>query len=222
MITTDSQLPVAVTMIAAMTRDGGLGADGDLLFHISADLRRFKALTLGRPVIMGRRTYESLPGGPLPGRLNIVLTRSTLTLPAGAVTASTPAEALRLAADWASQHPAPITPATTDVAGSSVAKAEALPSAPTVDATGCSVPSAHPPTAMIIGGGEIYRLFLPLASRLELTIIDAPAPPSTDTWFPAIDPADWHTLVVDPPLDLPPSIDPRTSTPYRFHTLARQ
>ena len=62
--------------IAAVARDGGLGCNGGLLFHIPADLHRFKTLTMGDTLIMGRATLDSLPGGrPLPGRRNLVLTR---------------------------------------------------------------------------------------------------------------------------------------------------
>ncbi len=64
-----------ITIIAAITHDGALGKDGDMLYHISADLKRFKSLTMGHPIIMGRRTFESFPNGPLPGRRNLVVTR---------------------------------------------------------------------------------------------------------------------------------------------------
>ncbi len=64
-----------ISMIAAITRDGALGKDGDMIYHISADLRRFKQLTTGHPLVMGRRTFESFPNGPLPGRRNLVVTR---------------------------------------------------------------------------------------------------------------------------------------------------
>lgn len=65
-----------IRAIAAVAADGGIGRNGDLLFHIPADLRRFKALTMGKTLIMGRATLDSLPGGrPLPGRRNLVLTR---------------------------------------------------------------------------------------------------------------------------------------------------
>lgn len=65
-----------ITIIVAATPQLAIGAKGDLLFHISADLRRFKALTMGCPIIMGRRTFESFPKGALPGRRNIVVTRN--------------------------------------------------------------------------------------------------------------------------------------------------
>lgn len=64
-----------LNLIAAVARDGGLGWQGDLLFSIPEDLRRFKALTMGKTVVMGRGTLDSLPGGrPLRGRRNLVLT----------------------------------------------------------------------------------------------------------------------------------------------------
>lgn len=66
----------SLTIIAAVGRDGAIGRRGDLIYHISADLRRFKALTTGHTVIMGRRTFESLPKGALPDRCNIVITRT--------------------------------------------------------------------------------------------------------------------------------------------------
>lgn len=62
-----------IHMIAAVARDGGIGKDNDLLCHISADLKRFKALTMGHAIVMGRKTFESLPG-LLPGRQHIVIT----------------------------------------------------------------------------------------------------------------------------------------------------
>lgn len=64
-------------LIAAVAKDGGLGYQGRLLFSIREDMQRFKALTTGKTVIMGRETLDSLPGGrPLPNRRNLVLTRN--------------------------------------------------------------------------------------------------------------------------------------------------
>lgn len=65
-----------LTIIVAATRNFAIGRKGDLLFHISDDLKRFKALTMGHPIIMGRKTFESFPKGALPGRRNIVITRN--------------------------------------------------------------------------------------------------------------------------------------------------
>ena len=64
-----------ISIIVAIARNGAIGYKGDLIYHLSADLKRFKALTTGHTVIMGRKTFESLPKGALPNRRNIVLTR---------------------------------------------------------------------------------------------------------------------------------------------------
>ncbi|MFL6098891.1 MAG: dihydrofolate reductase [Actinomycetales bacterium] len=65
---------MTVTLVAAVGRNGVIGRHGDLAVRISEDLRRFKALTMGHPMVMGRKTWDSM-GGPLPGRRSIVLTR---------------------------------------------------------------------------------------------------------------------------------------------------
>lgn len=85
-----------LTIILARAEDGAIGHRGDLLWHISADLRRFKRLTTGHPVIMGRRTWESLPGGALPGRLNIVVSGTPGFKAEGALTAPTLDKAVEL------------------------------------------------------------------------------------------------------------------------------
>ena len=79
-----------VTLVAAVAKDGAIGRDNALLWRIPEDMARFKALTLGKPVIMGRRTWESVPERfrPLPGRRNIVVSRSTVALPGAEVHAS--------------------------------------------------------------------------------------------------------------------------------------
>lgn len=80
--------------IAAVSLNWGIGRAGELLFHIPEDLRRFRALTAGGTVVMGRKTLESLPGGrPLPNRRNIVLTRNAAFTRPGVETAGS-AEAL--------------------------------------------------------------------------------------------------------------------------------
>ena len=67
-------------IVVAMAENGVIGRDGGMPWHLSSDLRYFKALTLGKPIIMGRKTWDSL-GRPLPGRLNIVVSRQAgLTL----------------------------------------------------------------------------------------------------------------------------------------------
>lgn len=83
-----------VNMIAAVCGNGAIGRNGQLIHHISEDLRRFKSLTLGHPIIMGRKTFESFPKGPLPGRRNIVISRRADYAPAGAEVYPTPQAAL--------------------------------------------------------------------------------------------------------------------------------
>ena len=76
--------PVRLELVAAVAANGVIGRGGQLPWHLPDDLRHFKALTMGRPVIMGRRTYESI-GRPLPGRRSIVVSRSLAEPPAGGV-----------------------------------------------------------------------------------------------------------------------------------------
>lgn len=85
-----------LTLIAAVARNGAIGRDNQLLFRIPGDLPRLKRLTLGHPVIMGRKTWDSLPpkNRPLPGRLNIVVTRNRDWRAEGAITAHSLEEAL--------------------------------------------------------------------------------------------------------------------------------
>jgi dihydrofolate reductase len=71
-----------LTIIAALADNGVIGRAGRLPWHLPDDLRRFKSLTMGRPILMGRRTFESI-GRPLPGRRNLVLTRDRAALPVG-------------------------------------------------------------------------------------------------------------------------------------------
>lgn len=87
-----------VAMIAIVARDGAIGRGGDQPFHISADFRRFRDLTMGCPVIMGRKTFEALPKGALPGRRNIVVTRNSLWHAPGTETAPSLPDAVAMAA----------------------------------------------------------------------------------------------------------------------------
>jgi dihydrofolate reductase len=86
-----------VAIVAAVAENGVIGADGEMPWHYPADLQRFKELTVGYPVIVGRKTYESIVerlGHPLPERLNVVLTSQDLDLPEGAVAAGSVEAAL--------------------------------------------------------------------------------------------------------------------------------
>ena len=93
----------AVSLVAAVARDGGIGHRGELLVRLPEDLRRFKAITLGQPVVMGRRTWQSI-GRALPGRRNIVVTRNAGLRLEGAETAASLDEALALVGDSAIVH----------------------------------------------------------------------------------------------------------------------
>jgi len=87
-----------IVFVVAVARNGVIGSHGTLPWRMPSDLKRFKALTMGKPVIMGRKTWESLPKKPLPGRVNIVVTRQAGYSAPGAVVVTTPQEALRQAA----------------------------------------------------------------------------------------------------------------------------
>lgn len=126
-----------------------IGADGGLPWRVPEDLRRFKQLTVGKPVVMGRATFESI-GKPLVDRTNIVLTRNRSWTGRGAVTVHSVAHALRIARERHGDH--------TEV--------------------------------MVAGGGRIYGQFLPIATTLELTIVDLE--PDGDTTFPAYNPSLWE------------------------------
>ncbi|MDE6783373.1 MAG: dihydrofolate reductase [Paramuribaculum sp.] len=160
-----------VSIIAIVARDGAIGIRGDQPFHIADDFRRFKALTIGKPIVMGRRTFEALPKGALPGRRNIVITRQTDWTAPGAQRASSLDEAIALAAD-----------------------AEEI---------------------MIIGGGEVYRQAMPLATRLYLTEVDADVD-GADTFFPALDPQQWTLAEISGY-----HTDPRSGARYRFAIYCR-
>lgn len=85
-----------ISAIAAITKNRGLGKDNQLLFHIPGDLPRFKNLTTGHPVIMGRKTFESI-GRLLPNRTNIIITRSSEYAVNGAIMVSSVADAIEAA-----------------------------------------------------------------------------------------------------------------------------
>lgn len=70
-----------ISIIAAIGEHSEIGKNNQLLWHLPADFKHFKNTTMGKPIIMGRNTFESLPGGALPGRLNIVLSRQQLDIP---------------------------------------------------------------------------------------------------------------------------------------------
>ena len=138
----------ALVLIAALDRNRAIGRGNALPWHLPDDLKHFKALTLGKPVLMGRKTAVSL-GRALPKRRNLVLTRSGRVPFEGMEAVGSIEEALRIAeADGASE-------------------------------------------LCVIGGGEVYALALPMATRMHLTHVET-AIEGCDAFFPAFDAMEWR------------------------------
>jgi dihydrofolate reductase len=135
-----------IVLVLARAFNGTIGKDGGMPWHIPADLRHFKQVTKGRPMIMGRKTFDSLPG-LLEGRRHIVLTRDH---------------------DWEEEG------------------------AEVVHSVEEALKRANGPHVCVIGGAEIYGLFLPLADRVELTEIAAS--PDGDATVPAFDMSVWQEI----------------------------
>lgn len=86
-----------IVLIAAVAENGVIGAGGTIPWRLKSDMQRLKAMTMGRPIVMGRKTFESLPRRPLPGRTNIVVTRDAAYRAAGAVVTTSFADAKAIA-----------------------------------------------------------------------------------------------------------------------------
>lgn len=134
-----------ITLIAAMGKNRAIGLNGQMPWHIPAELQHFKRQTMGKTIVMGRKTWQSI-GRPLPGRQNIVISRNSNYEAEGAEVVSS----LQAAVDQSESS-----------------------------------------EIMIIGGGQLYELALPMANRLILTLIDAE--PEADTWFPQWQDSQWAT-----------------------------
>lgn len=89
------------TIVVAVSENGIIGRDGDMPWRLSTDLKRFKALTLGKPMVMGRKTYESIGGKPLPGRPHVVISRQAQIDHPDVTMAHSLAEAVTIAEDLA-------------------------------------------------------------------------------------------------------------------------
>lgn len=153
---------IMISIIVAISDDYGIGKNNDLLWHIPEDLKRFKRITTGKTVIMGKKTWESLPKRPLPNRRNIVITDIKGETFPGAESAYSIAEAAQM----------------------------------------CQAGEE----AFIMGGGSVYRQFMPLADRLYITHVHRKAP--ADIYFPVIEPDEWSVtekeeFVSDPPESIP-------------------
>lgn len=135
-----------ISIIVAVSEDWGIGKDNELLWHISEDLKRFKRLTSGNTIIMGKKTWESLPRRPLRDRKNIVLTDIPGEIIENCITTYSIKDAL----------------------------------------SKCDTNEE----IFIIGGGSIYRQFMPIADRLFITHVHKKAP--ADIYFPEIDLKVWE------------------------------
>jgi dihydrofolate reductase len=158
-----------ISIIVAIAEDNGIGYKNNLLWHLPEDLKRFKKLTIGNTVIMGKKTWESLPRKPLPGRKNIVITDDKNDCFESGITAYSIEEAL-----------------------SKCGKDEEI---------------------FIIGGGSIYRQFMPMADRLYITHIHKKA--QADIYFPAIDPDIWEPVEKEEHLSLNDGAVPYTYVVYK-------
>jgi len=132
-----------LTLIAAMGKNRAIGLDGRMPWHLPAELQHFKQATMGKAIVMGRKTWQAI-GRPLPGRQNIVVSRNPGFHAAGVDVAGSLEEAVRI---------------------------------------------SESDEVMVIGGGQLYTLGLPLAQRMILTLIDIE--PEADTWFPEWDEREW-------------------------------
>lgn len=159
---------MTVTIIAAMAVNRVIGKEGGLPWHLPDDLARFRAITLGHPVIMGRKTFESI-GRPLPGRLTIILTRRQGYAPEGVAVARSLDEALALAGSADEVF----------ICGGGELYREALPLADRIhltvvhrpfegDTTFPEIPADFVETAREEGEGEPPHTFLTLERREEL------------------------------------------------------
>lgn len=90
-----------VSLVVAVAENGVIGRNGQLPWRMPSDLKAFRRLTMGKPIIMGRKTWDSLPRKPLPGRTNIVLSRDQSFEPGGAVACETWMEAVEIAKEQA-------------------------------------------------------------------------------------------------------------------------
>lgn len=141
---------MSVSMIAAVGKNLELGKNNDLIWHFKEDMKFFKETTMGHTVIMGRKTFESLPKA-LPGRRNIVISSNAEYKADGAEVVTSVEDALKIAENE---------------------------------------------DAFVIGGGKIYKEFLPYAKNLYLTEIDAECK-DADTFFPEFDKGEYIKEIIN-------------------------
>ena len=152
-------------IIVAIADNNAIGKDNALLWHISEDLKFFKRTTTGCPVIMGRKTFESI-GRPLPKRTNIVISRG-FTAPEGVIVVPSLSEAYNAVIQDLSCNSEPVTSCNSEPVEES------------------------PSRCFIIGGGQIYAQAITDADRLIVTHVHTIIE-DADTFFPEIDPSIWQ------------------------------
>ena len=162
-----------MNIIVAIDEQNAIGKQGDLLCHLFADLKHFKSLTTGHTVVMGSRTYLSLPRRPLPNRRNIVLTRRSAALFEGAEVVRSIEEILNLNI-------------------TSTPNTLTIPNTLTTPKS-LTTPIIPDNEIFIIGGGQVYEQLLPYTDRLYITRLHHTFP-DADTFFPAFNLTDWHLV----------------------------
>jgi len=167
-----NDLPI-ISIIAAMGRNRVIGAGGVLPWDLPSDMEHFMKVTMGHPLIMGRKTHESI-GEVLPGRTNIVLSRRKDTYAPGCIVAKDPEDALKLGRM------------------SQGGEGEEDREDDDGDDVERKAADGMDGEIFIIGGGTVFEYFLPLADRLYLTIIDHDF--KGDTFFPEIDFVKWSVI----------------------------
>lgn len=163
-------------IIAAVADNMAIGRDNELLWHISADMKYFRRVTMGCPIIMGYKTWLSI-GRPLPGRRNIVITKSHFDAP-----------------ESVEQVP--------DVASAFVAAEEVQVNAAAAQEIQTAAAQGSAGQCFIIGGAKTYERTLAQADKLYITHVHTSVP-DVDAFFPAIDPAVW-TLQSETPTETDP------------------
>lgn len=159
-------------IIAAVADNGAIGRENALLWHISGDMKYFRQVTTGSPVIMGRKTFESI-GRPLPKRRNIVISRS-----AGSIEGVEIARSLEEAFALAAGCDGGLTLSGNGTQTLSVGRNESR------------ILDGSPEKCFVIGGGEIYRQAMAVADGLYVTEVHCKVP-DADTFFPEISSEVW-------------------------------
>lgn len=160
-----------ITIIVATDINNGIGKNNDLMWHLSEDLKRFKAITSGHTIIMGRKTWDSLPKKPLPNRKHIVISSNLEVDNEDVLVVSNPENVIKFLNNQNENF--------------------------------------------VIGGGQIYKAFLPFATKIELTKVFKEF--DADTFFPELDNNIWKTQESSDIL-----IDEKSQIKYQYLTLKKQ